>query len=250
MDVHELREAFLLTETIEKKIKDFKEERVKTITSQTDQSQNLAEGPKIILHLIPLSAFASNQNVDLKEAKEFGDLLKTLDNEDSPNPKYNLDGLQSIKVENERTVAYTQFFRNGIIELVFVDPPDPPDPPDPSDEKYSDYFPSYLFEGFLINRTKEFISFFQKMLINTPIIIFLNFDNFHNKRMLYSNNGKGNKIVLHKRISLRTVVIESFDKKVETIYRPLFDMLWNAFGLARCENYDSNGERINPPGKY
>jgi hypothetical protein len=35
--------------------------------------------------------------------------------------------------------------------------------------------------------------------------------------------------------------VDSFDVDVPAIMRPVFNMLWNAFGLLQCDMYDSQG---------
>jgi len=38
------------------------------------------------------------------------------------------------------------------------------------------------------------------------------------------------------------VLIESLEEKAETIFRPLFDQIWNGCGWMQSINYDSDGK--------
>jgi hypothetical protein len=42
--------------------------------------------------------------------------------------------------------------------------------------------------------------------------------------------------------ALPEIYVDSFDVDVPTIMRPVFNMLWNAFGLLRCDVYDDQGK--------
>jgi hypothetical protein len=39
-------------------------------------------------------------------------------------------------------------------------------------------------------------------------------------------------------------MVESYDRSPGAILKPLFDMIWNACGLPRSENFDENGQWI------
>ena len=38
------------------------------------------------------------------------------------------------------------------------------------------------------------------------------------------------------------IYVDTFDVDVPAILRPVFNMLWNAFGLAQCDMYDGQGK--------
>jgi hypothetical protein len=38
------------------------------------------------------------------------------------------------------------------------------------------------------------------------------------------------------------IYVDSFDVDVPDIMRPVFNMVWNAFGLLQCDMYDSQGK--------
>ena len=43
---------------------------------------------------------------------------------------------------------------------------------------------------------------------------------------------------------LPTVVIQARGQKTEQVLRPVFDMVWNAFGFVRSFNYDNENNRV------
>jgi len=40
---------------------------------------------------------------------------------------------------------------------------------------------------------------------------------------------------------LPEVQVESFEEKVSSIMKPIFDAVWNACGFSHCSNYTENG---------
>ncbi len=42
-------------------------------------------------------------------------------------------------------------------------------------------------------------------------------------------------------VALPEIYIDSFDVDVPTVMRPVFNIIWNAFGFLRCDMYDDGG---------
>ena len=67
MDVDELRSAFNLSETRIERIKKFREDRIQQITAGKTPIKLTHDYGRIILHLIPISAFEPAKSYDFKE---------------------------------------------------------------------------------------------------------------------------------------------------------------------------------------
>ena len=50
-------------------------------------------------------------------------------------------------------------------------------------------------------------------------------------------------------VMLPEVVVEDSGEEPYGVLRPAFDMVWNAFGLARSLNYDEDGSRVRRWGR-
>lgn len=252
LDRDQLQTAFALGETTAERIRAFRFERLSRIRSGYETPAPLGEqDAKLVLHVIPLNAFRSSNAFHLKTLHNgqnsiAGQLLKPLqvwDLESDPQMRFNIDGLvRVIRWRDPRvTGAYTQVFRNGIIESV-----------DTTilgayEKKLlsTDVFESKLLDG--IKRYTEL----QKLLnIHPPFFIMVSLLNVKG----YSITHK----VFERRIQkisdqfdrddllLPDVLVEHFDDHIETLLQPLFDSVWNAAGEIGSPSYDGSG-KFTPP---
>ena len=67
LDVGQLRQAFGLSDSISKRISDFRAERVSRVYAE-DLPTVIDEGPRLLIHVIPPSAFASFAQPDIADA--------------------------------------------------------------------------------------------------------------------------------------------------------------------------------------
>ena len=117
LDVTELRIAFNLSGTSVERIRSFRQDRISRIFAN-ETPVPFKEGAKIILHLIPITAFDPSQQLDVQEIASHQQKLMPMI-WSSGNYRYNLDGFLSYSAGNStRTHSYVQMFRNGIIEAV------------------------------------------------------------------------------------------------------------------------------------
>jgi len=117
MDIQELRAAFLLSETTIDRIRNFRSHRVNEILENKTPIK-LEDGPRIILHVIPLNAFTPgfNYNVSLLYPHRHN-LIPKWDADLSV--RYNFEGFVVYLVCGPgKSYAYAQFYRNGLVEIV------------------------------------------------------------------------------------------------------------------------------------
>lgn len=225
LDVSELRTAFMLTEQLSERIKFFRSSRVEKIKTNHELPVELTEGGRMILHLIPLSAFTTSENINLTEAKNSFDLSI---NFGAFNKKINIDGVFSFSknANTQKSDWYIQLFRNGCIETVYT----------LNQTLYSD-FESPLFKSFIEER-----KFLTKLNIELPIYIFVSMVNVKGYKL---NSNDFYRTVINpidrEDLLLPEVTLINNEEKSEELLRPLFDMLWNTFGLNQCSNFDTEG---------
>lgn len=68
---------------------------------------------KLVIHILPFSAFANPVQIDVAAARGMSNLLQPIANDG--NPKFNFDGVL-VAPNAEAPRGYTQVFRNGILE--------------------------------------------------------------------------------------------------------------------------------------
>jgi hypothetical protein len=121
LDVDELRSLFDLTGTTAQGIRNFRAERLANIVAGQTPAR-LESGPKTILHLVPLGAFALSSQFDITRISEPERMrqLEPLSLSASTPNRWNLDGFLtwSQDIRKANTEGYVQLFHNGIIEAV------------------------------------------------------------------------------------------------------------------------------------
>jgi hypothetical protein len=235
MDVQEIRQSFLASGNVSDKIRDFRLERLSRI-SMLDTPVPLAEGTKLVLHAIPLSAFQTVPLIDLKQAAR--DIPRYM--QDTGMFRYNLDGLVSFGVIPENGYSrYEQIFRNGVIEfvewqLLAMDNTIPE-----------------LFERVIIENCKSILEFQQSLGFEPPIFIFAAFLNVKNRKMGGNSMGFVQKAYFNKEIDrndllLPEIIIDDYSSttNLSSILRPIFDACWNACGWPGSIHYDENGKYL------
>ncbi|ANB73662.1 hypothetical protein AYM40_15825 [Paraburkholderia phytofirmans OLGA172] len=121
LDMPELRGLFVRSDSQARKVQDFRTERLGKILTG-DAPCKLVEGPVWVLHLIPTQAALGVRSIDPLPFLDFTRRIPCLGTHDSGGPRINLDGALGPRHQTPdgATHGYTQLFRNGFIEAVYV----------------------------------------------------------------------------------------------------------------------------------
>jgi hypothetical protein len=229
LDVGELRNAFTLSENLNDKIRRFREKRIANIFAN-ETPVPFCNGAKLVLHIIPLISFNSSVSYDID--KIHLEQKMPINSMTSEYSKYNLEG-QVVYAKYDKVLActYTQFYRNGIIEAVEYNMLNS------TDEKL---VPSFKKKKKLIESFTQYLSALQMFGVQTPLVVFLTFVGIkgYSMDLPFKNNYEIDRDVLF----LPEVWIERYDVKADQVLRPIFDAVWNSFGLPKSGNYNDKGE--------
>lgn len=237
LDVSELRTAFTLSEQISARIRDFRVQRIAAIAGN-EAPFPLSDHGKLILHLVPLSAFTNPHELDL---------VACFNRSEQPLPmgrtgwdrKMTLDGLANFSAISDNIIAsYSLLFRTGILESVLA-------LTSPGEEKV---IPGVYYETQLINYTSLYLKYLTKLEITPPIFLFLTLANVRGYALL-----PGERVSFYRAldppmplrqdvVALPEIVLESLDIDIAITLKPLFDRIWNAFGYLRSYNYNKDGQ--------
>jgi hypothetical protein len=232
LDIGELRNAFTVIESLNERIKKFRENRVSSIFSNELPMLSVPfyNNAKVVLHLVPLVAFNPSTSYDIKQ-------LKTKSNYYQPmycsswNNRYNLEGLLSYSVGSSGlSHSYTQFYRNGIVEAVDALLLEP--------QGSKKEIPSIAYEQEIIKTIKNYISALQFLNVELPIVVFVTFIDAKG----YSMTRRESELIDRDILLLPEVILESYNINVEQALRPIFDSVWNACGFSQSLNYNDKGE--------
>jgi Schlafen, AlbA_2 len=230
LDVDEIRAAFLLSERIEERVRQFRLDRVAKIAANETPVQ-LREGPKVVLHIVPLSALVSRFSIDLSSVllpSNEVDLRPIGRDVLSCESRFNLDGLvlwYGSRLDGP-AYAYTQVFRNGAIETA--------DTSLTAGTPYrllGDYFERAVMEGLV-----RYVPSLRHLGVSAPLAVMLSLIGVKGYQIgpheLAQMHGLGR--FDREPILVPEVLLESFGADLPALMRPAFDMIWNAAGWARC----------------
>lgn len=239
LDVFELRNAFLLAENTTEKIQRFRQDRItKIIANETPIALN--PYAKILLQLVPLSAFQNNERIDLSSISNSTVRLSPLGG-GNREWRYNLEGVLSYVSAPPYKIAnsYIQVFFNGVIETVNSDLLAPH-----NGMLLIPAVSGLNYEQKIVEVVKEYLEFQERVRVEVPILLFLTLigvngyeiETSGRYRIRYAENKIDRDI-----LQLPEVWIQSYTDSVEKALKGVFDMIWNASGMERSLNYDEMG---------
>lgn len=234
--VEELRNLFTRAASIEDPISAFRQQRVDEIAAG-NCAVPLGGGGRLIVHLIPLSAFGAGSRVDLNAVHEAQGAF-------SPfgwggwTPRYNLLGFANTRSDDDNP-SYTQVFRNGIVEAALGS----------ILKKHNGetFLPSGVTPKYLVEKIPSYLSGMMKIGLSTPIIILTTFEGLAgaflwlNERYYPSGRTQSfppTKLMLMPDVVLSDSVSTDQDR---SLLRPILDALWNAAGYPKCFDMADDG---------
>ncbi len=237
LDIPQIRQAFLLSASIEQKIRDFRLDRIAKVRAD-DMPVTLNNYPKIVLHSIPLAAYQVTQ------VFEISDMPRAFFTHTSDyrfqHHRFNLDGAVFYTQTGESAVmrAYQQIFRNGNFEYVSADIITPS-----INDRELIGIPSPEFEVQLIQQTDKILSFQKTIGIEPPIYLLVSFVGVKGLKiarglqLIYQ--GIDRDILL-----IPEILFDTYPSKIEEVarlLRPALDTIWNSAGAPQSPNYDKDG---------
>lgn len=237
LDVTEIRSAFIASESLAERIREFRTERIaKIIADETPVP--LQSNSKIVLHVFPLASLTSGTNIDLTIVENNPSNLEPIGSS-SWSHRYNFDGFIKYTSfqSNTYSYSYTQIFRNGAIEAVEARMLAP------RDEKKR--IPSVYYEEKLIYSLQRYLQLQKNLEFNPPILIMLTLLGVKDYTMAVDSLWFDQENSIDKDILIvPEIVVEDYAAKASDILRPAFDAIWQACGWDCCKNYDASGNWI------
>ncbi len=236
LSVDELRILFGMAESFTKSARDFRYQRIAMIASgQTPVP--LLQGPKYVLHLIPFNSFRAGTYYDLsvfdKDPKSLPNIQWMV-----RKGRYNFDGFVTYHgyispVEPKPTCSYTQLFRNGIIEAVYMEY-------DPTMKGNVNRVIDIAYEDHIVRAAQNFTRIQKQLGAHAPIFLMLTlvgvkginlarkpYPEIPAEPLFDSVSFERDQVILPE------VAISDFERDIATELQPVFDIVLNAAGLTR-----------------
>lgn len=231
LDVGELRSAFNLSESVAERIRAFRVGRMLAV-EDNEGPVRLLEGAKLILHLIPLSAFVSSeQPISFQRHQQ---LLLQLYPMGAVgwDSKYSLEGRVAFTGGGGKPAkAYTLAYRSGIVEAVAV-------MPKRDDEAY--IFPAYEKE--VVIAAERFLKTMIDIGLEPPFYVQLSFVGVRGYSMYLRFNSPDP--IAKNSLGVPEVILGSSALPLQQELKGAFDAVANAFGLQGSINYDMEGNWV------
>jgi hypothetical protein len=230
--IDEMRTMFTAGADLLERAREFQRDRMDRVRTGKLPFKFVREGGRLLLHLIPFSAFGSE--VLLDPIRVQGQYLPPIWCTGF-NPGYNIDGYWTNS-DGDKWSGYVQVFRNGIIESAAGDVR--------SDTNAGPaLFPESVEKqvGFAVN---NFMAALANAEISPPMLVML------------AAVGMAGTIVMHgiystsvprhllpSDVHFPSVSIESFGEPGDYFraLKPMFDAVWNAAGYPTSRNFDREG---------
>lgn len=233
LDIPEIRGAFGLSDTTMEKIRGFRAMRLSQIVAG-DTPVPMRAGPKLILHIVPLTAY------DLTVRLDAAVLAKHRPQDIGWRSRPNFDGFLISEHEDAIAMTYLQLFRNGAMELVddqqFMQRSERPD------KVQRFILPEYERE--LLERIPRYLKSLKDLGVVPPFILMLSFIGVTEYTIFMSalhNWFHTRKHIEKDALLVPDILIESYDADLRVLLKPAFDSVWNAAGLPHSIYYDDEG---------
>jgi len=233
LDVTELKMAFNASENISSRIRSFKNDRLSDIQTNYELPVILCDGGKLVIHIIPLSAFTNQRQNIIPELTGPAN-IRPIDASGWTH-KHNIDGIVTYSGGGgNHSHTYWQLYRSGIIESVVV-----------IDFSQNDHpiLPSKYFEKEIVQSVSQYLKIYTQVDIEPPIYVIISLLGMQDYQLAIKDR-KSAQTLDRKKVSFPETVIEEIGVDLYTVFRPVFDMIWNAFGYKCCFDYDEYGNWI------
>lgn len=237
LDVVELRNAFTLASGVSEKIRAFRIDRIINLNINVTPIPFI-EGPKLVLHIIPVEAFAGNSQYDILQFEDDPRRVPLLGSSQW-NTRINVEGLlTTTSNKGEPAFAYTQIYRNGIIEAVngvLLN----------HEYEGRHVIPSIAYEKAPLQFLGKGFNLLQAIGVTPPIVVALTLTNVRGLEMGVDSRGwNDSSPIATDGLILPESWVEDFSRPVGKILKPMFDLVWNACGFKESRNFDTEGNWV------
>ncbi|HEY3800299.1 MAG TPA: ATP-binding protein [Caulobacteraceae bacterium] len=228
LGVSELRAAFGLRENAVQRIEAFRTERLLRITNGATPVP-LHPGPVVVLHLAPLPSFANRDLLDIVTMIAEGTHMPLpLRGFGDNRPRVNLFGLLVVAGETVPTSEYAQVFRSGAYEGTSC----------AAEADAGRYLASVPLANAVVRGVTRYLALQDSYGIAFPTFAMLSICDAKGLRMRTPTEFGGGFYetppLEEETVAFPEFVLEGPNVDVAAVLRPLLNIVWNAFGLARA----------------
>jgi hypothetical protein len=234
LSVGELRAAMEVSETWAERIRKFRDERIARIIAD-ETPISIGAKDLYILHVVPLAPASTRARVDVSGFRG----AEPLEVASSYGPRFNTDGLAVVAdARNGVGNAYTQFFRDGSVEVVTFAA---------SVAREGQFFPSRS-EALTVDALRRYLPLLERAGVTGPLVVMLALAGLRGLRPVSPDRFARIEDIPPADRDLYVLpdfVLTEGVANLDEHLRSIFDMVWQCFGFERSPNFDAGGRWID-----
>jgi hypothetical protein len=236
LDVTDLRNAFLFASAVTERISAFRAERV--IALENGQPLvPLAEGPKLVIHCIALESFGAKPQYDVLALDGIQPMYAT--RLSGWGARINFEGRIFI-ASGEPSSAYTQIYRNGVVEAVRVGVLNSSQSPG--------VIPSLAYEEAVVSYLPHCFQIMRQLGCSPPVLVGITLIGVRGLKLavdvMVELSMGGTKAIDRDVLMLPEIVVEDLSTPAAPLLKPTLDLVWNACGFPSSPYFDASGKWI------
>jgi hypothetical protein len=223
MDVAELRSAFLNGANLEQRVRQFREERAGVIDSNL-APRLLTAGIAVCLHIVPVESMLGERRLDLNASSDLLYKFRPMGNFSGFDIGVNLEGGLAYTSSDK---AYTQLFRTGEVEAVFVYP-----------ERDGHEKALYgEFERHVRLAASTYLDELRMLEFTGPVALMLSIYRAEGSHLSINSMSVFAPFALKARVLHTPAVVVQERSELENQLTSLFEIIWNAYGQIRPKGW-------------
>ena len=232
LDMPQLRQSFLLSNSLATSIQNFRSERIARIVSG-DTPVATQDGIRVIVHILPVSSFSGSSALSAEDC--LANFVRVLPRvRGGMTREIGIEGMTVYDVSPDGSRTYTQVFREGRIEHVEIYRPD------------GNFLPSVDFERVCIDSVREGIRFLTARNFGNVYFVGLAIVNAKGYelglgQMVRFYHGDDARPFSKDTMIFSMIELSGDAPDIARALRPVFDHVWNAAGMPKSLNYDEAG---------
>ena len=245
LDVHEIRSAFALSESLPEKLSRFRDGRLASIVAN-ETPVSLPDGGRIVLHCVPITAMNPTSSINLSEMDNpLSPVLRPISPGGGWSSRFNFDGFLTYGSNRN----YTQLFRSGAIEAVEANALNMKEWRRFTGREGPDFIAFGELQNNLIEAVSSYTQLQKRVGLEPPIFILVSLLGVRNYRVTTGSTTFSPDVIDRDALVLPDVLLNDFAEapaatlQSESLLKPIFDAIAQAAGLAGSPNYDANGNR-------
>jgi Putative DNA-binding domain len=236
LDVTDLRNAFLFASAVTEKISAFRSERIIALENGQPLAP-LAEGPKLVIHCMALESFGAKPQYDVLALDGIQPMYAT--RLSGSGARINFEGRIFIAL-GEPSNAYTQIYRNGVIEAVRVGVLNSSQSPG--------VIPSLAYEEAVVSYLPQCFQIMRQLGCSPPVLVGISLIGVRGLKLavdvMFELNMGGSRAIDRDVLMLPEIVVEDLSTPAAPLLKPTLDLVWNACGFSASPYFDAAGKWI------